>query len=65
MLTRLQDVAEQIRFLAMSRSITGVNTVIDAGFSLKALTTTASLRLMECHDDSEVLDCINCSDDKK
>lgn len=33
-LTRLQDVAEQIRFLAMSSSITGVNTVIDAGFSL-------------------------------
>ncbi|GAM34170.1 short chain dehydrogenase [Talaromyces pinophilus] len=29
-----EDVAEQIRFLAMSSSITGVNTVIDAGFSL-------------------------------
>lgn len=30
----VQDVAEQIKFLMMSRSITGVNVVIDAGFSL-------------------------------
>ncbi|GAB1218336.1 hypothetical protein ATERTT37_007590 [Aspergillus terreus] len=29
-----EDVAEQVRFLASSRSITGTNTVIDAGFSL-------------------------------
>ncbi|KAJ0416730.1 short-chain dehydrogenase [Aspergillus carlsbadensis] len=29
-----EDVAEQVRFLATSRSITGTNTVIDAGFSL-------------------------------
>ncbi|KAL2812180.1 hypothetical protein BJX63DRAFT_443679 [Aspergillus granulosus] len=29
-----EDVAEQVRFLAMSRSITGINAVIDAGFSL-------------------------------
>ncbi|KAL3462040.1 short-chain dehydrogenase [Aspergillus heterothallicus] len=29
-----EDVAEQVRFLAMSRSITGMNAVIDAGFSL-------------------------------
>ncbi|KAL2844814.1 short-chain dehydrogenase [Aspergillus pseudoustus] len=29
-----EDVAEQVRFLAMSRSITGMNAIIDAGFSL-------------------------------
>jgi hypothetical protein len=34
LLTSAQDVAEQVRFLALSRSITGMNAVIDAGFSI-------------------------------
>lgn len=29
-----QDVAEQVRTFAISRSITGVNAVVDAGFSI-------------------------------
>lgn len=33
-LTPSQDVADQVRFLVMSSSITGQNIVIDAGFSL-------------------------------